>query len=706
MATSHGRNVMEVNFTRPIGQLSDEQLAEELSRQVESSGGGEIVLDLSNELSHLNDEEIAAQLARMGIRVDTVTATISNPRIVPDSLSYEHSPPPAATGRRLDLNTGYKYKPLRGDQFRLLSALGAGAFPLCEIKEHAFGNAPTYTAISYAWGKEVTTRAMFCNGESFAVSAHVLEALNNLCWIRPGDQTLNYWIDAICIDQHNAAEKAAQVNKMREIYCNAERVLVWLGPADDDSDLAIDNILAATMYARAKTAERYFMPSAEDMLARYPEPDPRVLPAIGRLFARQWFHRVWVIQEVLLARSILLVCGNRLIEWSTMIHLSDALSLSRLPLHRAHDGAETRFRITHGLSGLNQLNTLRSNGPVVNGLTSYQFTELLDRVRIKEVTHPVDRVWGILGVAPPAVRSAAMPFVDYSDHALRDYHTAYLNFVKVFLPTDQYLTLLSKAQSKTRPPGLPAWCPNFNARNQNGKIQFDNRKYHAGFEHDDGSPVQPPCISFPVHTNILKILGFRIDIVDKIIKPKKLTARDNIHQVHAKRRVWEEDCYKLAKKVYKQSSGVPDAHWRTLVADHLGTSPNRCAPDVLETYLHFRRFLQGPVAQDPELASLPDVKKGRFKLYHDSVIAGTMYNYFSTKDGRIGLGPCSMEPGDAVYIFYGAKAPHIVRFKSSRLLYKKAKQSPGQLVGDAYVHGLMYGEALSMGKQNEFIELE
>lgn len=71
------------------------------------------------------------------------------------------------------------------------------------------------------------------------------------------------------------------------------------------------------------------------------------------------------------------------------------------------------------------------------------------------------------------------------------------------------------------------------------------------------------------------------------------------------------------------------------------------------------------------------------------------------------MGPRDMQPGDGVCVFYGAKVPHIVRFAWIRGSFAGGlRRSTGNLVGDAYVHGLMYGEALSMGFKDERIILE
>jgi hypothetical protein len=56
--------------------------------------------------------------------------------------------------------------------------------------------------------------------------------------------------------------------------------------------------------------------------------------------------------------------------------------------------------------------------------------------------------------------------------------------------------------------------------------------------------------------------------------------------------------------------------------------------------------------------------------------------------GRIGLGPSNLEPGDIVCIFENSPVPFILRYRAPNM--------PTLLVGEAYIDGLMYGEALAL----------
>ncbi|KAL8645808.1 MAG: hypothetical protein Q9226_007132 [Calogaya cf. arnoldii] len=50
------------------------------------------------------------------------------------------------------------------------------------------------------------------------------------------------WVDAICINQQDAQERSAQVQRMGEIYQSAHQTTIWLGPEGDASSLAMETL--------------------------------------------------------------------------------------------------------------------------------------------------------------------------------------------------------------------------------------------------------------------------------------------------------------------------------------------------------------------------------------------------------------------------------------------------------------------------------
>jgi hypothetical protein len=62
-------------------------------------------------------------------------------------------------------------------------------------------------------------------------------------------------------------------------------------------------------------------------------------------------------------------------------------------------------------------------------------------------------------------------------------------------------------------------------------------------------------------------------------------------------------------------------------------------------------------------------------------------SFFTTEGGRIGIGPLHTRPGNLVCIFYNGGSPYILRPRDDNSYF---------LIGESYVHGLMYGEALEL----------
>ena len=94
--------------------------------------------------------------------------------------------------------------------------------------------APPYEALSYAWGDDecqITLR----NGAVATLTSNLYHALRHLQ--RPHASRL-LWVDAVCINQRNDAERSQQAQFMNQIYAMAWRVLVWLGEEGDDTSRA------------------------------------------------------------------------------------------------------------------------------------------------------------------------------------------------------------------------------------------------------------------------------------------------------------------------------------------------------------------------------------------------------------------------------------------------------------------------------------
>lgn len=89
--------------------------------------------------------------------------------------------------------------------------------------------------MSYCWGDVMDTVSLQCNGMPFLVTRNSYSALKRLR--RPHKQ-LQLWVDAMCINQYDTAERNSQVSMMRHIYADAEQVDVWLGSGSESTQAA------------------------------------------------------------------------------------------------------------------------------------------------------------------------------------------------------------------------------------------------------------------------------------------------------------------------------------------------------------------------------------------------------------------------------------------------------------------------------------
>jgi len=108
------------------------------------------------------------------------------------------------------------------------------------LRTVSLDDAPSYQALSYVWGVNMATSAMIVDEMSYLVITQYLGNALRHVWSETEWKTL--WIDAVCIDQSNDVEKVDQVRRILDIHRLAMRVLIWLGPRAEISDLALDLI--------------------------------------------------------------------------------------------------------------------------------------------------------------------------------------------------------------------------------------------------------------------------------------------------------------------------------------------------------------------------------------------------------------------------------------------------------------------------------
>jgi hypothetical protein len=255
----------------------------------------------------------------------------------------------------------------------------------CTLHFASFSANSQYQALSYTWGKATDGfKRIYIDGEAVEVRANLYEALKSLR--QPSGPERHLWIDSLCINQADDQERSQQVGRMSEIYSQAEEVLIWLGNECGNSDLAMGSIRKISALASG-TAET---PKERTLIADYRR-HRAAWAAIGKLCQRGYWQRMWIIQEVQLARELYIYCGGRSASWNA---LKDTLDLVNRCL-ACKDLAEEKILldIANSLAARLESHRLKRES---HGST---LKELLHDCRDSLCTDQRDKIYALVGLA-------------------------------------------------------------------------------------------------------------------------------------------------------------------------------------------------------------------------------------------------------------------------------------------------------------------
>lgn len=327
-----------------------------------------------------------------------------------------------------------------------------------------------FTALSYAWACHThpDTFPISCNGRQLRVHYNLYSALPFLARRYNNDDLLAtpYWVDAICINQLDDEEKVSQIRLMNMIYRQADRVLVWLGLA-------------------LKPQWQNLIPRAIELLpllikefarSRHPGPGARLTPnfmvdrelaylgrdgweAILHLLRNTYFRRVWMVQEVALAKDLVFLCGDHEIESKLMEEaVSDSSHITRWTLYDLATGKPMRIQAEYHDDNIVFAirNVVNYDGEEGNAHQTIRIANMLDD---QACFAPQDRVLGILGMVQEEFGSASEGLHTFT--SIADLYTRFstLLFEASGLTRMQWWYYMSMAFRKNRIEGLPSWVP-------------------------------------------------------------------------------------------------------------------------------------------------------------------------------------------------------------------------------------------------------
>ena len=631
----------------------------------------------------------------------------------------------------------YKYERLDPNRheirlitFSYLDKSGPPAVPLLEwkITHVSRDDEPKYLALSYAWGKPQKESHILLNGRVHRVTEslktffdqfrHPNESLP--FWIQKiqrdqGQEGLSFWIDAICINQEDELEKAEQVQQMRSIYSQASQVIAWLGPAADNSGLAIRKltVLARDYYSRGfciPLAEEFWGPEKRDKIEERSKflSDLTIhdrgnaylpLTPILKFFKRNYWLRLWVIQELAVCKQVSFVCGNDLIEWdyfaTAMIPLGYLHTITRTYIDKFDERREFfeafppgPMKIMHFRYG----SELDRYDPRSFGLLS-----ALEQASASGFTasDPRDVVFALLGIAND--REELNIKVDY----LKSCPLIYTETARAFLRQND-LQFLAAVEHPKKQTALPSWVPDWSVRTKFRYFRH-GRKLDPPFL---ASGTSAPSIHLQTGAqmkHLLLLSGIKVDEV-RISLPTGLDMElgsDLMPDIRSHIK-WLDELESLLSSFsndsrYGTSAEDAEALWRTPILDHesIGNKPTDTKAGLASQYAY--RVLRGLVAAPPGENEYSWRRRESSSYWQKMEKSICGKSAFVSGTGYLGLGPEDLRFGDLICIFLGAATPFILR---------PSHMGRYTLIGEAYVHGIMYGEIMGEGRNVETFILE
>lgn len=299
-----------------------------------------------------------------------------------------------------------------------------------ELMPHILSTAPPFTCLSYTWGDpHGPQQKIWINGLQFFVRENLFAALRMFCeriverslskrnseWftreklrrkpplrLNPGDldgwwdgnlDAEHFWIDAICINQHDILERGHQVGMMRNVFSGARLVIAWLGDSDTEQSFAAFH---AVVHETLQD-----MPSASS--------EELGLQGINLLVALPYWKRMWIKQEFILPARLVIVWGIYGVWWRAFAKFFRLTELSDWQA-RNFGWAQANRRdepevlaLAMAKRGLTDLAVLclhkhRREGPTTSASSRTLDTLLRDFHR-GECLDPRDKVYALLGLA-------------------------------------------------------------------------------------------------------------------------------------------------------------------------------------------------------------------------------------------------------------------------------------------------------------------
>ena len=473
-----------------------------------------------------------------------------------------------------------------------------------------------------------------------------------------------WWIDQVCINQGDENEKSSQVRLMDVIYRQASNVVVWLGHG------------SAWEISGLKNVDRFMegLHKGDNNDLTWGLDCACLYYALASVARRSWFRRVWIIQELVLARNLTFFLSNHSISYDDLYRVTDMAARTSACIGYARRLEEVLG--FHELANLLGYRKHFQNGGI------WTIEEWLTAVRGHSASDDRDYVYA--GLSLLSERDRARVAVDYSCPREDVFRT----LTQDFLTNGPGINTLSLAEQGLRLEDGPI------AERPTWEINADRPTFRTPiaqliYGRFSACPQSIPA-DFAIDHGLLRTKAILLDELDIVCSEALFDTGEGIEDLFkmilaiGNQYVWtgEHPLVTLATTIVADAGS--DLNWETKI-------PAICqnTASFIATLAEFSKvWLVGQRAtiRDP-LAMLKD-----WPLYGDfdwdatwirqagvspstpltAVNAAPMgigalitaatrrRRLFMTKNGIIGLGPVTAKKGQTVAIVAGADVPYIL----------------------------------------------
>ena len=276
----------------------------------------------------------------------------------------------------------YHYSKLQPGEFRIALLRPADSFdaPMsCQLVSSTDYEGE-YNTISYTWGNpDFRYEVILLDEYQVQYGARIPENLHNaLRHFRLKDRVRAIWADAICINMDDFDERSGQIPIILKIFQRAPKTCVWLGEETSTSRLAVNFILQITQSTDVDeiTCNAEFKEQWN---------------AVNSLLSRTWFHRIWIVPEISVTRAATLYCGSLSFDWADLETCIDMFEYASETTFKSDltpaPGAVQLIKIVRDIFRRNDI------GEPLQPLLKLE--ELVVRLAYMESTDPRDRIYAL-----------------------------------------------------------------------------------------------------------------------------------------------------------------------------------------------------------------------------------------------------------------------------------------------------------------------